>query len=139
MTVFRDERGLLQHMPYRKARSHQERIPWISHHPLDVKRGTFIGEMSRLATLCSTHEAYATAIKGLVALYIARGYPPQFVNSWFKSNFTERWNKRLNVHERTPAEVLVLKTEYNTAWNYFNATEFGNTIFGYWRTWLDRA
>ena len=31
--------------------------------------------------------------------------------------------------------MLVLKTEYNTAWNYFNAKELGDTIFGYWRDW----
>ena len=45
MTLYIDEYNTLQHMPYRKTQSHQERIPWISHHPLDVKRGTFIGEM----------------------------------------------------------------------------------------------
>ena len=53
MLLFVDKYNTLQHKPFCKARSHQERIPWISHHPLDVKRGTFIGEMSRLATLCS--------------------------------------------------------------------------------------
>ena len=53
MLLFVDKNNCLQHKPFRKARSHQERIPWISHHPFDVKRGTFIGEMSRLATLSS--------------------------------------------------------------------------------------
>ena len=57
-------------MPYRKAGNYQERVPWISHHPLDVKRGTFIGEMSRLATLSITLSVYKDAIRGLVALYI---------------------------------------------------------------------
>jgi hypothetical protein len=46
MTLYVDEHKKLQHMPYCKNISHQERIPWISHHPLDVKRGTFISEMS---------------------------------------------------------------------------------------------
>jgi hypothetical protein len=33
----------------------------------------------------------------------------------------------------------VLKTQYNTAWNYFNSSQLGDTIFNYWREWLDRA
>jgi hypothetical protein len=45
MLIYKDQYGRLQHMPYRKSRNHLERIPWISHHPLDVKRGTFIGEI----------------------------------------------------------------------------------------------
>jgi hypothetical protein len=38
----------------------------------------------------------------------------------------------------TTTETLVLKTEYNLAWNYFNAHEFGQTIFDYWAEWLRR-
>jgi hypothetical protein len=34
--------------------------------------------------------------------------------------------------------VLVLKTQYNLAWNFFNAHALGNTIFGYWSEWLQR-
>ncbi|KAL5498076.1 hypothetical protein ACEPAH_2206 [Sanghuangporus vaninii] len=139
MCIYRDKNFKLQHMPYRKARNHQERIPWISHHPLDVKRGTFIGEMSRLATLSSTHHAYLEALKGLVALYVKRGYPTELVMHWLKNNITKRWTNRLSVTEHAPADVLVLKTEFNPVWNYFNATELGNTIFGYWREWLTRA
>ena len=36
-------------------------------------------------------------------------------------------------------EILVLKSKFNTAWNYFNATELGNNILGYWRDWIERA
>ena len=75
MTLYVNENRKLQHMPYRKALSHQERIPWISHHPLDVKRGTFIGEMSRLATLSSLHSTYCDAVKGLASLYMLVAIP----------------------------------------------------------------
>lgn len=139
MTLYRDSDGSLQHMPFRKARSHSERIPWISHHPLDVKRGTFIGEMSRLATLCSTFDNYKSALQGLVNLYEKRGYPHNVLSSWLKNNIAERWNNRLRESSREGAEVLVLKSEYNTAWNYFNASELGDTILGYWREWITRA
>ena len=124
-----------------KSWYHQERIPWISHHPVDVKRGTFIGEMSRLATLCSLHSHYMDALKSLVALYCKRGYPENLVIAWLKSNIRELWEKRLSVNQsaKAPEGVLVLKSEFNLAWNYFSATELGNTILSYWREWLIRA
>ena len=133
MFLYRDESNLLQHMPYRKSGNHQERIPWISHHPLDVKRGTFIGEMSRMATLCSLRSHYNDALRGLVALYVKRGYPRELVLSWLKNKKEERWNNRLRDTPPARSDVLVLKTEFNTAWNYFNAKELGDTILGYWR------
>ena len=140
MALYKDENYKLQHMPYRKAGNHQERVPWISHHPLDVKRGTFIGEMSRLATLSTTLSVYKDAIRGLVALYIRRGYPADLVNSWMRNNIRERWNNRLHIHKSSEhVDVLVLKTEFNLAWNYFNANELSKTIFGYWKTWLSKA
>jgi hypothetical protein len=139
MTIYRDANNCVQHMPYRKARSHQERIPWISHHPLDVKRGTYIGEMSRLATLCSLNSHYIDAIRGLCALYIARGYPSNLVINWTRSNIKERWQKRLDNNRREHDDILVLKSEFNTAWNYFSAKELGDTVLGYWRGWLAAA
>ena len=141
MRLYRDPgNNNLEHMPYRKARNHMERIPWISHHPLDVKRGTFIGEMSRLATLSSLNSHYCDAVKGLAALYIARGYPSELVYKWLSDNIRERWNKRLSVTTERPAdEVLVLKSVYNTAWNYFSARELGETVLGYWRDYITRA
>ena len=68
MLIFKDEDNELQHKPFHKASSHQERIPWISHHPLDVKRGTIIGEMSRLAMLSSQVSDYKDSMKSLAAL-----------------------------------------------------------------------
>jgi len=142
MTVYLDREGRVQHMPYRKARSHQERVPWISHHPLDVKRGTFVGEMSRLATLSSLFTHYKDAISALVGLYIKRGYPSDLVMKWMKDNFKVRWEKRINDSsnaEREHSDVLVLKSEFNTAWNYFSAHELGDVVLGYWRTWMNQA
>jgi len=142
MTVYLDREGRVQHMPYRKARSHQERVPWISHHPMDVKRGTFIGEMSRLATLSSLFTHYKDAIDSLCGLYIKRGYPSDLVMKWMKDNFKTRWEKRISVGsnaDREHDDVLVLKSEFNTAWNYFSAHELGDVVLGYWRTWMNQA
>jgi hypothetical protein len=126
-------------MPYRKAGNHQERIPWISAHPLDVKRGTFLGEMSRLAVLSSTMETYLEALRDLISLYIHRGYPADLVHKWYNSNILKRWNEKLENRPVPTADTLVLKTEYNLAWNYFNAHQLGQTIFNYWSEWLRRA
>lgn len=139
MMLYVDSDNSLQHMPYRKAQNSHERIPWISYHPFDVKRGTFIGEMSRLATLSSKLDHYEDALRSLRALYITRGYPSEVVASWTRTHITERWQKRLNVEAKTRPEFLVLKTSYNTAWNYFNAKELTDTVFGYWQKWLEIA
>ena len=139
MMLYVDEYNQLQHRPYMKARNHQERIPWISAHPYDVKRGTFYGEMSRLATLSSLKEHYLEALDGLVALYVMRGYPIGIVKTWRKAKQQERWSNRLRIESRDKPEVLVLKSHFNTAWNYFNARELGDTIMGYVRGWLNAA
>lgn len=88
MMLYTDQSGKLQYMPYRKACSHQERIPWISSHPLDVKRGTFIREMSRLALLCSLHSHYIDAISSLQGIYVKRGYPQNLITNWMTNNCT---------------------------------------------------
>jgi len=140
MLLYNDIYGDLQYMPYRKARNHMERIPWASHHPLDVKRGTFIGEMSRMATLSSTHTAYKEALLFLGELYVQRGYPKELCEFWLRKYAQERWEQRLR--ESRPAraeEVLVLKSEFNLAWNYFSAKELGNTIIGVWRNYINLA
>lgn len=137
MRVFIDDKNKLQHVPYRKDNNHLERLPWISHHPIDVKRGTFLGELSRLSVLCSKKSFYEDAVHSLIGLYIRRGYPSDMVYRWAKDNIQERWSKRFS-DRREQSAVLVLKSSYNTAWNYLNARELGNTIFNYWRTWLDR-
>lgn len=144
MMLYKDKYNTLQHMPYRKTGNSQERIPWISAHPYDVKRGTFLGEMSRLAVLSSQLDHYHAAMRGLVALYIKRGYPADEVHKWLYSNLNKRWQQRLEVHNPSAPnadgpDVLVLKTQYNLAWNYFNAHELGNVIMDYWREWLVRA
>jgi hypothetical protein len=95
--------------------------------------------MSRLATISSTHSIYCNAIKGLASLYIARGYPGDLVYKWTEKNILERWNKRLNDNKDKRDQVLVLKSEFNTTWDYFNASELGSTILEFWRDWLTHA
>ena len=139
MLLFVDENNKLQHKPFRKARSHQERIPWISHHPEDVKHGTFIGEMSRLDTLCSLQSDYKEALEGLAALYVTRGYQMDKVSYWINKYKQECWSKRLSEETKETHEVLVLKTQFNTTWNYFSALQLSDHIFGYWHGWIDQA
>jgi hypothetical protein len=44
----------------------------------------------------------------------------------------EQWNKRLNDNKGQRDQVLILKSEFNTAWDYFNASELGKTIIEFW-------
>src|SRR5436190_21561313 len=123
--------GSVQHKPFRKQRNHLERIPWISAHPKDVKRGTFIGEMSRLATLCSRFESYREALDDLVLIYVSRGYPVELVRAWLKDNTMKRWINRLgeSAFER---DAFVLKSVFNPAWEAFNVHELGQTVAQSW-------
>jgi hypothetical protein len=127
--------GQIEHKPFRKARNHLERIPWTSHHPKDVKKGTFVGEMSRLAVLCSTPNAYIEAINDLQLLYIAHGYPVDLVNAWLRDNTATRWENRLG-DPRKARDAFVLKSRFNRAWDGFNVHELGQTVVDSWLTWL---
>ena len=139
--VFKDPRDPehIHFTPYRKQHNHLERIPWISHHPLDVKRGTYLGEMSRLAALCSKFEYYQDAMHSLQGLYKARGYPTALTSQWTRNNLSNKWENRYDSQSRHDNETeekatfVVLKSEFNPVLNYFNAKELGDTIVSSWR------
>ena len=142
-TIFKETgSNAIRWKPYVKARNNRERIPWVSHHPADVKRGVYIGELSRLAVLCSHKEIYMEAVKDLNALYRVRGYPVPLIMSWCKKNLQERWEKRFALRTAVndgSESVLVLKTRFDDVLNWFSATELGNTITKYWEEWYERA
>ena len=91
--------------------------------------------MSRLATLCSTPDAYTEAIKDLRYLYIARGYPVDMVDAWLKTHTATRWENRLG-DPRKARDAFVLKSRFNSAWNGFNVHELGQIVVGLWLSWL---
>ena len=135
--------GRVEHRPYRKARSHLERIPFVSHHPQDVKRGTFLGEMSRMAVLSSNPSNYLEALKDLQSIYVARGYPSDLVRKWTKDNCAKRWHARLEEssaignREVTTGVVkkdnlLILKTTFNPIWDSFNIHELSEVVVNHW-------
>ncbi|OBZ65050.1 hypothetical protein A0H81_14966 [Grifola frondosa] len=107
----------VHHKPYAKARNHKERIPWASHHPKDVKKGTYIGEMSRLAVLSSKPEHYSDAIEQLKQLYIGRGYPLDL--------------KLTNVNNvaETP---FVIKSHFSPSWSLFDVHKLGQSVVNSW-------
>ena len=108
--------------------NHKERIPWASNHPKDVKKGTFIGEMSRMAVLSSKPEHYLEAIRELKALYVARGYPIDLVSKWIKEHCSKRWENRHHEVNQDPGQPFVLKTHYNPAWSTFNIQDLSKCI-----------
>jgi hypothetical protein len=133
--------GCIQWKPYRKARNHLERIPFASHHPLDIKKGTLLGEMSRMATLSSNAENYLDALKDLRSIYLSRGYPERLLNAWLKEYTAIRWRNRLSKPENVsrsndrddPSKtLLVLKSEFNPIWEAFDIHELSRVIVNRW-------
>ena len=141
-TIYKGPNKELRWKPFVKVGNNRERIPWVSHHPMDVKRGVYIGELSRISVLCSHKETYIEAVRDLNALYQARGYPVPLIAAWCKKNIQERWEKRFssrNANDQGDESVLVLKTRFDDVWNWFSATELGNTVTKYWEEWYERA
>lgn len=117
--------------------NHFERIPWISAHPEYVKRGTFCSELSRIATLSSRFSDYVEACREVADIYIARGYPPKLIASWLKTNYQVRWDNRLReIDDKVSADVLVLKSEYNLSWDFFNVQTLAEQMKAGWITAL---
>ncbi|KXN84277.1 hypothetical protein AN958_12783 [Leucoagaricus sp. SymC.cos] len=133
MTLFFEE-GQLLHKPFRKPLNHFERIPWISSHPLYVKRGTFCGELSRVAMLSSRFDDYSSACREVADIYIVRGYPPLLIAAWLKGNYQARWESRLVESPPLQADVLVLKSEYNISWDFFNVQTLSERMKNGWAT-----
>ena len=77
--------------PYRKPLNHYEQLPFSSSHPLLVKRGAFLGEMSRMARLCSFEKDYKTAVYQVGDIYLHRGYPVGMLNAWIRNNYKNKW------------------------------------------------
>jgi hypothetical protein len=142
-TIFKNkDSNILRWKPFVKVGNNRERIPWVSHHPIDVKRGVYIGELSRLAVICSHKEIYMEAVKDLNALYRVRGYPIPLITSWCKKNLQDRWEKRFALRtdvSDSSESVLVLKTRFDDVLNWFSATELGNAVTKYWEEWYERA
>ena len=126
--------GKIIHEPFVKSASHRERIPWDSGHPIDVKKGTFASEISRLATLCSEYDTYTHQCSEAVNLYIGRGYPPKLITSWLKDQKQKRWEDRLtkNKSQYDGSILFTLKTHFNEAWKFVNVHELERTIKSVW-------
>lgn len=117
--------------PYIKPLNHFERIPFDSAQPTWMKKGIFVGELTRLAYLSSEHIFYVDAVKSLQRIYSGRGYPIKLVNTWTKDYFAERWISRFDskVKEGTP---FVLKSELNPIWEGINISEVFNAMIRVW-------
>lgn len=120
--------------PYRKAFNHLERIPWGSSHPFDVKRGTFYGELSRIAVLSSEWSTYCSAVTECVAIYQSRGYPTTNLMNWVDAKMASCWNERHSLsRKKLPKELLwVLKSRFNPAWEKFNTQDLRTRIVHHW-------
>jgi len=120
--------------PYRKALNHLERIPWNSAHPFDVKRGTFYGELSRIAVLSSEWSTYCSAVKECVMIYQSRGYPTTNLMNWIDAKLSSCWVERHAPSRKSQPKGLlwVLKSRFNPAWEHFNVQVLRDRIVTQW-------
>ena len=85
-----------------------------------MKKGTFLSELSQVATLSSQYDTYVSACREVEDIYIVWGYLPMLIASWLWENYSVHWDACLNNNEPTKADVFVLKSEYNISWDFFN-------------------
>jgi len=120
MMLFFDKNKILQWCPYRKPLNYFEHISWISAYPIYMKKGTFLSKLSWVAMLSSQYNTYVSACREVADIYIARGYPPMLIASWLQENYSVHWDACLNNNKPTKADILILKSEYNIFWDFFN-------------------
>ena len=99
---------------------------------IEHERGTFLWEMSQLATLSSRPEIYEDALHHLKTLYVARGYPEPLLNSWLRENNEKRWLARLQEQVRQGGNIFVLKSQFNPVIDSFNVHELFDVICKEW-------
>ncbi|KAB5588129.1 hypothetical protein CTheo_8430 [Ceratobasidium theobromae] len=121
----------LEFKPHIKISNHLERVPWISAHPLDVKKGTFMGELSRITTLCSDFVLYCKACEDLRSLYMRWGYPANLVRSWHSTYARSFWEDRLRDWP-APKDVQVLRLTFNPIWEHVNIVSVQETVISQW-------
>ena len=115
------EVGYMSFKPYRKPLNSYERLPFTSAHPLHVKRAAFLGEVSRMAPLCSRYPTYYTEISHVRDIYLKRGYPSQLLYTWIRQEARNRWDSRYeNKKEALEGSPFWLKSVYNDVWKHID-------------------
>ena len=115
------EAGYLSFKPYRKPLNNYERLPYTSAHPLHVKRAAFLGEVSRIARLCSRYNTYYTEISYVRDIYLKRAYPPHLLYTWIRQEARNRWDSRYeNKKEGLEGSPFWLKSVYNDVWKHID-------------------
>jgi len=90
----------------------------------------FYSEMSWLANLSSTYDNYLDALDWLVTIYVQHGYDDTLLLYWKKKKLKEWWTNRLSQTDKETDTVLVLKSEFNIAWDFFPAAALEDTTLG---------
>ena len=115
------EAGYLSFKPYRKPLNSYERLPFTSAHPLHVKQGAFLGEVSRMSRLCSKYDTYYNEIAHVRDIYPKRTYPPHLLYICIRQEARNRWDLRYeNKQEALEGSPFWLKSVYNDVWKHID-------------------
>lgn len=121
----------IQFSPYAKPLNHYERIPFSSSHPSFMKKGVFVGELTRLAGLCSRIQDYRSSVESLCRIYLQRGYPLVLVQNWVDENCAKRWDTRY-VYREEKLPPFIVKSYLNPVWEGVDWTSVFTALTQEW-------
>lgn len=103
--------------PYAKKLNHYQYLPWVSSHPLSVKKGLVKTELTRMATL-SKKQCYFEERKTFLCRMLAlRGYPANVLDAWKQQvDWREPGSFSYERRERNRSFFLAA-SEYNPVWD----------------------
>jgi hypothetical protein len=80
-----------------------------------------LGEVSRVARLCSKYSTYYNEIAHVRDIYLKRAYPPHLLHTWLRQEARKRWDSRYtNKQEALGDSPLWLKSVYNSVWQHID-------------------
>ena len=103
--------------PFSKRLNHYQYLPWVSSHPLSVKKGLVKTELIRMATLSKKQVYFAERRNFLMRVLAWRGYPDTVLRSWGKQ--VEWRESGLLSYERKKEfrSFFLAASEYNPVWD----------------------
>ncbi|KAK4694560.1 hypothetical protein P7C70_g8712, partial [Phenoliferia sp. Uapishka_3] len=128
-------RQFFQTEVYQKPMNSYQYIPWLSYHPVTVKRAFVKGVLLGYARGSSR---YVDFVKSRMRFYLrlrARGYPPRWLNKNFAIVNWHRDRAQTLVDREKPDPSgrgpLIYKAKYNPVWDYIHMPTVWKQTFGH--------
>ncbi|KAI6249367.1 hypothetical protein HI914_02849 [Erysiphe necator] len=110
---------------YKKRLNKHMYIPYLSAHPLRVKKAFVKAERTWITLICSAKALVAEAEYQFRCSLYRRGHPDSMLEKWFKLDLKPR--------EKGREPMYVLPSVYNPVWEYVNVREMQETFLSFFR------